>query len=181
VVILGTESTGKTTLAEKLSKHFKGSLVLESAREIIANSNDFRLEDLHLVATEHAQRIDKITLADSPLIIIDTDIHTTKSYSKFIFEKELDISVDIYNSNRANIYLYLHNDVEYVQDGTRLSERERNLLDLSHRQVLADHHIDMIEIKGNWDERFEKAVEQVNNLLQDPKVRFTFMDRTLQN
>ena len=165
VVILGTESTGKTTLTEKLSKHFNCSFVLEAAREIIANSNDFSFDDLHLVATEHAKRIDKTIIADSPLVIIDTDIHTTKSYSRFTFEKELEISADIYNSNKANLYLYLNNDVEYLQDGTRLSETERNLLDLSHRQVLRDHKIDIIEIKGDWDERFEKAVEEINKLI----------------
>jgi HTH-type transcriptional regulator, transcriptional repressor of NAD biosynthesis genes len=165
VVILGTESTGKTTLTEKLSKHFHCSLVLEAAREIIANSNNFSFDDLYLVATEHAKRIDKIILANNPLVIIDTDIHTTISYSRFTFEKELEISADIYNSNRANIYLYLNNDVEYLQDGTRLSEAERNLLDLSHRQVLTDHNIDIIEIKGDWNERFEKAVEQINKLI----------------
>lgn len=165
VVILGTESTGKTTLTEKLSKHFNCSLVLEAAREIIANSNNFSFDDLHIVATEHAKRIDKTILADSPLVIIDTDIHTTKSYSRFTFEKELEISADIYYSNRANIYLYLNNDVEYLQDGTRLSEAQRNLLDLSHRQILTDHNIDIVEIKGDWEERFEKAVEQVNKLI----------------
>jgi HTH-type transcriptional repressor of NAD biosynthesis genes len=165
VVILGTESTGKTTLTEKLSKHFNCSLVLEAAREIIANSNSFSFDDLHLVATEHAKRIDKTILGNSPLVIIDTDINTTKSYSRFTFEKELEISADIYNSNRANIYLYLNNDVEYLQDGTRLSEAERNLLDRSHRQVLKGHNIDIIEIKGNWDERFEKAVKHVNKLI----------------
>lgn len=165
VVILGTESTGKTTLTVKLSKYFNCSLVLETAREIIDNSNSFSFDDLYLVANEHAKRIDKIILEDSPLVIIDTDIHITKSYSLFTFERELEICADIYNSNRANIYLYLNSDVEYLQDGTRLSEAERNLLDLSHRQVLADHHIDIVEIKGNWDERFEKAVEQVNKLI----------------
>lgn len=165
VVILGTECTGKTTLTEKLAKHFNCSFVLEAGRDIIPNSNSFTFADLHLVATEHAKRIDKTILVHSPLVIIDTDIHTTKSYSQFTFEKELEISANIYNSNKANLYLYLNNDVEYLQDGTRLSETERNLLDLSHRQVLTDHNIDIIEIKGDWDERFKKAVEQVNKII----------------
>jgi HTH-type transcriptional regulator, transcriptional repressor of NAD biosynthesis genes len=165
VVILGTECTGKTTLTEKLAKHFNCSFVLEAGRDIIVNSNSFTFGDLYLVATEHAKRIDKSILADSPLVIIDTDIHTTKSYSRFTFEKELEISANIYNSNQANLYLYLNNDVEYIQDGTRLCEVERNLLDLSHRQVLTDHNIEIIEVKGDWVERFEKAVEQINKLI----------------
>jgi HTH-type transcriptional repressor of NAD biosynthesis genes len=165
VVILGTESTGKTTLTERLAKYFNCSSVNEAGRDIIANSNSFEFDDLHLVAFEHAKRIDKAVLAQSPLIIIDTDIHITKSYANFIFNKTLEISTDTYNSNRANIYLYLNNDVEYFQDGTRLSKVERNLLDLSHRQILKDHNIDIIEVKGDWNERFEKAVEQINKLI----------------
>lgn len=164
VVILGTECTGKTTLTEKLAKYFNCSFVSEAGRDIIANSNTFTFDDLYLVAKEHAKRIEKSILADSPLVIIDTDIHTTKSYSLFTFEKELEISTDIYNSNKADLYLYLNNDVEYVQDGTRLSEIERNLLDFSHRKVLKDHNIEIIEITGDWDERFEKAVEHINKL-----------------
>lgn len=165
IVILGTECTGKTTLTEKLAKHFNCSFVLEAGRDIIPNSNSFTFDDLQHVATEHAKRIDKTTLASNPLVIIDTDIHTTKSYSRFTFKKDLEISGNIYNSNKANLYLYLNNDVEYLQDGTRLSEEERNLLDLSHRQILTDHNIDIIEIKGDWDDRFEKAVEQINKLI----------------
>ena len=164
VVILGTECTGKTTLTEKLAKYFNCSFVSEAGRDIIANSNTFTFDDLYLVATEHAKRIEKSILADSPLVIIDTDIHTTKSYSLFTFEKEIEISTDIYNSNKADLYLYLNNDVEYLQDGTRLSEVERNLLDFSHRKVLKDHNIEIIEITGDWDERFEKAVEHINRL-----------------
>jgi HTH-type transcriptional repressor of NAD biosynthesis genes len=82
-----------------------------------------------------------------------------------MFKKELEISADIYHSNKANIYLYLNKDVEYVQDGTRFSESERNLLDSSHRNVLIDHNIDIIELKGDWNQRFNIAVEQINKLI----------------
>lgn len=165
IALLGTECTGKTTLTKKLAKHFNCSAVLEAGRDLIANSNSFTINDLYLVAREHANRIDKAGLANSPLVIIDTDIHTTKSYSRFTFQKELEISAAIYGSNRANLYLYLNNDVEFIQDGTRLTETHRNLLDLSHRQVLAEHNIEIVEITGNWDQRFEKAVEHVNKLI----------------
>ena len=165
VTLLGTESTGKTLLTKKLSNYFNCSFVLETARDMIANSNNFNFDDLNLVAEEHAKKIDKAILGDSPLVIIDTDIHITKSYSQFTFEKELEIDSEIYNSNIANIYLYLNNDVEYLQDGTRLSLAKRNLLDLSHRKILKDHNVNVIEIKGDWDERFEKSVKEINQLV----------------
>ena len=166
IVILGTESTGKTTLTEKLAEHYKCTSVKEAGRDIVANSNSFSFDDLILISSEHAKRIDEATTGKSPLVIIDTDIHITKSYSNFAFNRELEVSDKIYNSNKADLYLYLNNDVEYVQDGTRLSETDRNLLDLSHRGILKQHNIDFVEIKGNWEQRFEKAVEQI-----DKKIR----------
>ena len=165
IVILGTESTGKTTLTKQLSQHYNCGFVSEAAREIIPNSNAFIYADLHLVAKEHAGRIDAAVRGPSPLVIIDTDVHTTKSYSKFIFGKELAESSEIYNSNRAVLYLYLNNDVPHSQDGTRLNETDRNLLDISHREVLRENNIDFIEITGNWNERFEKAVKHIDKLI----------------
>lgn len=166
VAVLGTESTGKTTLTERLAKHFNCSPVKEAGRDLIANSNSFEFDDLHLVASEHAKRIDKAVLEQSPLIIIDTDIHITKSYANFTFDKILDVESKIYNSNKADLYLYLKNDVEYVQDGTRLSESERNLLDISHRQILLQHNIDFTEITGDWEQRFDKAVTTIKQLIE---------------
>ncbi len=166
VVLLGTESTGKTTLTERLEKYFNCSSVKEAGRDLIDNSNSFEFDDLYLVAAEHAKLIDKAVLEKSPLIIIDTDIHITKSFANFIFDKTLEVDSKIFNSNKANLYLYLNNDVEYVQDGTRLSKSDRDLLDLSHRRILHQNNIDIIEIAGNWEQRFDKAVTSIKQMIE---------------
>ena len=171
IVILGTESTGKTTLSKKLVKHYNCSVVQEAGRDLIANSNSFEFKDLHLVASEHAKRIDQKIYGESPLIIIDTDIHTTMSYAKFIFNKELRVDDKIYNSNKAELYLYLNNDVEYLQDGTRLSESDRNLLDLSNRNILKEKSINFVEIKGDWKQRFKRALKEIDLIIKKNKQR----------
>ena len=165
VVILGTESTGKTTLTEKLAIEFGCSSVAEVGRELIPDSQSFDYDDLYLIASEHANKIDNAHLENSPLLIIDTDIHTTKSYANFVFGKPLNVDENIYNSNKADLYLYLNNDVKFIQDGTRLNENERNLLDLSHRQILKEHNIAFTEINGDWETRFENAVQAIKQLL----------------
>lgn len=165
VVILGTESTGKSTLTDQLSHYFKCNKVTETGRQLIPNSNKFDFEDLNRVAKAHAVRINESILTDSPLTIIDTDIHITKSYARFIFDRELDITLDIYKANKASLYLYLSQNIDYIQDGTRLNEAERNKLDASHRQILKGHNIDFVEIDGNWKERFDKSVLQVKQLI----------------
>ncbi|SEW52174.1 AAA family ATPase [Chitinophaga arvensicola] len=165
VVILGTESTGKTTLTGLLANYFHCSAVPEAGRDLIADSNDFGITDLYAIATEHAARINRIATLDSPLLIIDTDIHITLSYGEYAFGETLNIDPAVYASNEADLYLYLNNDVPYVQDGTRLSEEERNLLDNAHRRILDKYGIHCEEITGNWTTRFEQAVTLVKQLL----------------
>ena len=164
IVLLGTESTGKTTLSEQLAQYFNCTLVKEAGRDLINDSNTFEFKDLYLVATEHAKRIEEAIVGHSPLIIIDTDIHITKSYAKFVFDRSLEVESNIYNTNKANLYLYLNNDVDYVQDGTRLSKSDRDRLDIAHRQVLKEYHINFVEISGDWDERFKSAIECITRI-----------------
>lgn len=166
VVILGTESTGKSTLTERLALHYNCSAVTEAGRDLIDDSNSFSPEDLHLVANEHARRIDEAYSGKSPLIIIDTDIHITQSYARFTFGKTLEVSDSIRNSNKADLYLYLNNDATYVQDGTRLEETDRNALDRSHREILKENNIEYVEIDGSWEQRFIKATGYIDLLVK---------------
>ena len=165
VVLLGSESTGKTTLANDLSIHFNASLVLEAGREVIKNSNTFTLEELYTTAIEHTKKIKKAIEGHSPLLIIDTDVHITQSYAAYTFGEKLLLSEETYALNKADLYLYLNNDVPFVQDGTRLNEAERNLVDLSHRKICKEFGLEIHEIKGNWEERFEKAVALIEKIL----------------
>lgn len=165
VVLLGTESTGKTTLTSRLAEHFNANAVMEAGRELIADSNEFTVQDLYTVARAHADAIVNASVADKPLLFIDTDIYITLSYGEFAFNEVLKIEDEIFTANSATLYLYLTNDVPYFQDGTRLSEGDRNQLDFSHRWILEKYGIRYEEISGNWDERFEHAVSLVNDLI----------------
>ncbi|MBC8033636.1 MAG: AAA family ATPase [Chitinophagaceae bacterium] len=171
VVILGTESTGKTTLTGKLANHFNGSSVMEAGRDLIADSNAFEMGDLQKVAAEHALRIQAAARGGSPLVFIDTDIHITISYARFSLDSSLPITGYIYAQNKADLYLYLNNDVIYYQDGTRLAEEGRNLLDLSHRKILREFGIPFEEITGSWESRFEKCVVLVERLMHEKRLR----------
>ena len=173
VVIAGTESTGKTTLTNQLKDHYKCSHVLEAGRDLIPDSNSFTTEDLIDVTIEHAKRIQDTIIRDSPLVIIDTDIYITMSYSRFILRKELKISERIMKINQSDLYLYLNNDVKFVQDGTRLHEVDKNALDEFHRAVFADHGIKLVEIKGiDWSGRYDKAVKKIDELIRKKKLQY---------
>ncbi|MDR2466126.1 MAG: AAA family ATPase [Prevotellaceae bacterium] len=167
VVVSGTESTGKTTLTQRLALHYGCVCVPEAGRDIISNSKSFSYDDLHIVAREHARRILEAERSAAPLVVIDTDIHITKSYARFMFQKDLPASRQICDANRAHLYLYLKNDLEYVQDGTRLDRKERDMLDECHRKTLEAHSIPFVEIGGRDPQaRFEAAVREIDELLR---------------
>ncbi len=165
VVLLGTESTGKTMISEKLATHFNCGLVYETARDIVINSNNFTYDDLMLIAKKHSENI-RIAISKYSMLIIDTDIHITSSYSEHFFNRKLEIENEIYHLNKANLYLYLTKEISYYQDGTRLNENERNLLDISHRRTLKNFNINFFEISGNWDKRFEQAKKMTTELIE---------------
>ena len=163
IAIIGTESTGKTTLTEKLGKTFNTNFVHETAREIIEQTEECTYNDLEKIAALQAETIIRKMDGSNKLLFVDTDLNITKSYSRFLFRKELIVDEWIENVNKFDLYLYLESDSPFVQDGTRLNEEERNKLDKSHKEQFKRAGISFISIKGNWDERFNKACTIIEN------------------
>lgn len=165
VAILGTECTGKSTLAAALGAHYGAPVVAEAGRDLIPNSARFSQADLLAVAAEHARRIAAAHVGGGPLLLLDTDVHITQSYAHFAWGEYLPLAPAVYARNRADLHLYLAADVPYVQDGTRLPAAERLRLDLSHRRTLAEFNVRFIEIRGSWPQRWEQAQRLVDALL----------------
>lgn len=153
ITFLGTESTGKSSLSKALHHQFPSALVEEAGRELIPNSNFFTDDRLKLVAQVHADRIQEACSSLKPLVLIDTDVHITQSYAKDRFGSYLDLDESIYSRNKAHHYFYLTKDLQFFQDGTRLDEEHRNLVDISHRDTLREFNIPYIEVSGDWENR----------------------------
>jgi HTH-type transcriptional repressor of NAD biosynthesis genes len=157
VVLLGSESTGKTTLTEKLAKHYNTVFVPEMAREIIEKTEECTYEDMARIAALHATAIRKKVTEANRIIFVDTDITTTRSYSVFLFNEELATDPWIEEANIFDLRLFLEPDCDYVQDGTRLSEKERNRLSDHHKKRLLLVGLPFHSIRGDWEERFAQA------------------------
>ena len=172
ICLYGTESTGKTTLTQRLAKHFNTVAVPEMAREILEHTDDCTEQHLLQIAQLHADTINEKIKQANKLLFVDTDINITRSYSKFLFKKELIVPEWIEAANDFDLYLYLDEDASYVQDGTRLTEADRNKLNESHKQELISRGINYVLINGNdWEERFKRAVEAVNEFIKQKSDR----------
>jgi HTH-type transcriptional regulator, transcriptional repressor of NAD biosynthesis genes len=147
ICIAGTESTGKSTLTQRLANYFHTNYVAEAGRDIVPVSNECRQEDLLTIAEVHAKEIIKQTLSADKILFLDTDLRITKSYSQFLFNSNLVVDDWIETANKCDLYIFLESDCEFVQDGTRLSYCNKGL--------------PLVFIDGSWDNRFEKAVSVI--------------------
>ncbi len=159
IAVAGTESTGKTTITEKLAKIFDAGFLHETAREIIEETEACIFEDLEVIASLQAKSILKRLKTANKLLFVDTELNITKSYSNFFFQKELVVDDWVEAANKFDLYLYLEKDCPFIQDGTRLNETERNKLDDSHRDQFEKAGIHVISINGTWEERLNKSVD----------------------
>ncbi len=166
VCLLGTESTGKSTLTQMLANYFHGDCILEVGRDVVDNSNECEYEDLKVIAREHALAIRKKEILKNKILFVDTDIHITKSYAQFLFSRELTVESWIKEANQCDLYLYLDNDAPFVQDGTRLSIENRNRLNFSHKRILKESNITYELITGSWENRFKQCVEAVEKIFK---------------
>ncbi|RYD79427.1 MAG: cytidyltransferase [Sphingobacteriales bacterium] len=164
ICIYGTESTGKSTLAQKLASYYNTVFVPETAREIMDTTDNCTEHHLQEIARRHAKEIGKMTLIANRFLFVDTDINITRSYSRFLFKQVLEIEPWIEQANTFDLYLYLDNKVQHVQDGTRLDEIRRNELDLFHREELETKGLLFHKISGNWEERFTNSLEIIDSL-----------------
>lgn len=157
ICISGSESTGKSTLAERLALYFETAFVPEMAREVIGTTDEVVFDDLLKIATLHAATINERLSLANKILICDTDVNITKSYAQYLFKQPLVVPDWIDAANQFHLHLFLDTDCPYVQDGTRLSEMERNALSEYHERQLQENGIAYVKIGGSWEERFEQA------------------------
>lgn len=157
IALVGTESTGKSVLAERLARYFNTEFVPEMARNIIEKTRDCVANDLYKIAEVHAKMILSCSQKANKLLFVDTDLIITQSYSKFLFGKELLVEPWIEEANKMDLHLFLEPDCEFLQDGTRLTIYERNTLSEHHKNFYENAGIPIVPVNGHWEERFMKS------------------------
>jgi nicotinamide riboside kinase len=137
-------------------------MVEETGRELVPNSSDFSMELLQTVCRVHAARIRNAVEQLNPIVLIDTDVYTTQSYSMLRFGRYLDLGELEWSASDADLRFYLHVSAPFVQDGTRLHSHLRSELDKIHYQTLQAFSQDYMVIHGSWQER----LSQIQHLIQ---------------
>src|SRR5690554_5934857 len=88
IVLTGPESTGKTTLAEKLANHYSLAWTKELAREFVENLNRPYIEkDVLEIAKLQILEENKILNKNHKAVFFDTDLIITKIWLLHVYGK----------------------------------------------------------------------------------------------
>ena len=173
VVIIGPESTGKSSLCTLLAAHFNTVCVYEYAREyLLKNGINYTVQDLYTIAVGQIkleeEGIDKLQNlnANAPLII-DTNLEVIRVWSEFVFgECDNRILISLAES-KYDLYLLCKNDLPWVKDELREypDNETREKLFHHYKQLAVTSNIPFTIIEGNYDQRLQLAIKAVQEIL----------------
>lgn len=162
IVILGPESTGKSTLCELLAQHYQTTWCPEFAREfLLTHGTQYTFEDLATIAkgqlaleTEYTEQLQTQwkQLPDSaapnghrwvnvtsmrsqqhaPLLFVDTDMYVMKVWCEYVFEQCHSFILDEIAQRKYDLYLLCKPDLPWVQDELREYPDEKPRQELYH-------------------------------------------------
>lgn len=164
VCLYGPESTGKSTLAEKMAKHYRTVFVPEVARELIT-SNDITIDDIIKIGQAQTNRVKEMTNIANKIVFCDTDLITTKIYAQYYLNHVPDILNKLENEISYDLYFLLDIDVAWVADHLRdFGDRRLEMFNL-FKSELDKRKISYILISGNYEDREEKIIKIIDNML----------------
>jgi len=165
IIISGPESSGKTYLAENLSKYYKIDYTNEYAREYL-NTLDkkYSKEDLLKIAKIQLKN-EKENSKNNSLSLLDTDLLTIKIWSDFKYNDchnwILDKIQEQKNENR--FYLLCNPDITWIYDPLRENPNDREELFEIYKKEISKLDHPFYIICGN--DRVNQAKKKIDSLI----------------
>jgi NadR type nicotinamide-nucleotide adenylyltransferase len=166
VTLSGVESVGKSTMAQKLAKHFGGLLVPEFGRTYTEQlRRNLALEDHYAIAEGHEIAADQAASARPPVLVEDTDIVMTTAWATMLFGGRDAILSS--RQSRADLHLLLMPDVPFVADKVRMfgDEDARARFHAIVVEEYAARELSYVAVRGKWEQRWEMAVTAISERL----------------
>jgi NadR type nicotinamide-nucleotide adenylyltransferase len=174
IVIIGPESTGKSTLCEQLAIHYQSAWVKEYAREyLLKNGTDYTFDNLLTIAQGQValenltvNRLSAINHQPST-VFLDTDMYVMKVWCEFVFEKCHHWILNRIVERKYDLYLLCNIDLPWVKDELREYPdlKSRELLYHHYKDIMVNQNVPWADISGDYDERLQKALAAIDTLI----------------
>ncbi len=167
VVLTGAESTGKTTLAERLAAHYETVWAPEYLRVFVEQKGALpELSDNRLIAAGHLAQVETLMARAHRVLFLDTDLVSTCVYSQHYFGMCPPWLKQLSLKHHADLYLLMDTDLPWHADpGQREGPAIRELLHARFQDELQQRGVSVVRVSGASETRLAIALRAVDALL----------------
>lgn len=168
IVIMGAESTGKSTMVKNLAKHYNTIYVEEYGRTYTDGMDslyDLTKNDFEEIVIQHSLNVENNIKNANKFIFVDTEAITTKKFAKLYLGDDFESEVIDYciENKFFDLTFLLNTDVPYVNDGQRSPEAVRNTFTQYYKNELHRYEIPYHFISGSFEERFKRIIDTIDS------------------
>ncbi len=167
ISITGPESTGKTTLAEKLAAHYKTIFVPDYSRAYIEKlDRKYNHSDVIQIAKSIVEQENKMLHFAHRILFSDNDLVNIKIWLQYYKWHVPDWLEQDIVKRKPDLYLLCEPDIPWIADEQRNNGHDRTELFQSFLNTLNSINSNFVRIKGTDEKRFLSAAEVVDNIMQ---------------
>jgi HTH-type transcriptional regulator, transcriptional repressor of NAD biosynthesis genes len=176
VCIIGAESTGKTTLAQALSAHYRTAWVPEFGRTYwegklsSQNPATWTTQEFVFIAGEQNSFEDQLARICTHILICDTDSFATSVWHhRYMGFFSLEVDALFLNRN-IDLYLLTGIEIPFVQDGTRDGEHIRASMHQQFIDRLSERGKRFQLLTGSPEARLQSAIAACETVLHESSI-----------
>ena len=169
IVILGPESTGKTTLCEALAKHYNTQWCPEYARQYLSeNGTAYDYDNLLTIAKGQLAGEDAYVEKAKDMLIIDTDMYVMKVWCEYVFNNCHPFILEKINERKYDMYLLCDIDLPWAPDEMREypNEGPRKELFTIYKELLINQNTPWGIVSGIGEQRTKNAITLIEETIK---------------
>jgi NadR type nicotinamide-nucleotide adenylyltransferase len=172
VVVTGPESTGKSTLAIQLAKHYNTIFIPEYARTFVESlDRPYTYEDIEHIARRQVQDLKEYQSNARNILFLDTYLIITKVWFEVVYQRCPGWLVEAIQYPDISLFLLCSTDIPWEPDPVRENGGEmREKLFHIYQQELEKFGFPYRVITGIGPERLENAIRLVDSYLHVPRL-----------
>ena len=148
ISIVGPESSGKSLLANTLSKSLNCSLTEEYARQYLTNKNSYDYDDLTQIAIKQNEIIKKEIKRGGNFFIADTSLIVIEIWSKMKFNKTDSRIINLSKQEKFDYYILCKPDIPWVFDSLRENPNDRDYIFKFYLKILKKRNYNFKIVSG---------------------------------
>lgn len=164
-MIIGPESTGKSTLSEALAGALHTKWVPEYAREYLLQLNrPYTEPDLLKIAAGQITLEDKMLQHAATYLLCDTDLYVIKVWSEHSYGQCDRWILEQIAVRKYDLYLFTDIDIEWTDDPLREHPGPwRQYFYHVYHDIVQNSNVPWAIINGNPEERLQKALQAIES------------------